>query len=104
MAKVESIERRIRRVLVPVSPRKGYAAVLKNKLLNSSRMQVELEQNPSANEIITLTTIGVGALATVAAAATIGVKFIGLLGSGANLLKEASKSPPPRRDMKSQAI
>jgi len=104
MGKEESIERRIRRVLVPVSPRKGYAAVLKNKLLNSSRMPVELEQNPRVNEIITLTTIGVGALATVAAAATIGVKFVGLLGSGAILLKAASKPPSSCRDMKSQAI
>jgi hypothetical protein len=104
MGKEESIERRIRRVLVPVSPRKGYAAVLKNKLLNSSRMPVELEQNPRVNEIITLTAIGVGALATVAAAATIGAKFVGLLGSGAILLKAASKTPSAHRDMKSQAI
>jgi hypothetical protein len=104
MVKEETIERRIRRVLIPVSPRKGYAAVLKNKLLKSSRMPVELEQNPRVNEIITLTTIGVGALATVAAVATIGIKFVGLFGSGAILLNAASKTRTPRRDMKSQTI
>jgi hypothetical protein len=104
MVKEETIERRIRRVLIPVSPRKGYAAVLKNALLKSSSMPVEVEQNQRARELITLTAIGIGALATVAAAATIGIKIVGWVGSGAILLNAASKTRTPRRDMKSQVI
>ncbi len=67
-------------------------------------MPVELERNQKVSEIVTLATIGVGALATVAAVATIGIKAVSLLGSGAILINAASKRRSPRGDMKSQTI
>jgi hypothetical protein len=89
MTTERALEAKLRRALVPVSPRKGYAAILKNRLLSGSRMPVELEKAGRAGEIATLTTLGLGAVATVAAVATIGGMVAGLLGSGALLLGAA---------------
>jgi hypothetical protein len=104
MAREENLEKRIERALTPVAPRKGYAAMLKARLLKGTRMPVELERSQRVREIVTLTTIGFGALATVAAVATIGIKFASLAGSGALLLNAASKARAPRNGMKSQTI
>ncbi len=104
MAREDNLEKRIQRALVPVAPRKGYAALLKARLLKGTRMPVELERSQRVTEIVTLTTIGVGALASVAAVATIGIKFASLIGSGAILLNAASKQRTPRSGMKSQTI
>jgi hypothetical protein len=104
MAREENLEKRIQRALIPVAPRKGYAAALKAKLLKETRMPVELERSQRVSEIITLATIGFGALATVAAVATIGIKFASIVGSGAILLNAASKQRAPRGGMKSQTI
>jgi hypothetical protein len=104
MVREDNLEKRIQRALTPVLPRKGYVAVLKARLLKGTRMPVELERSQRINEIVTLTTIGFGALATVAAVATIGIKFASLAGSGALLLNAASKRRSPRSGMKSQTI
>jgi hypothetical protein len=104
MARMENLEKRIQRALIPVVPRKGYAAMLKARLLEGTRMPVELERSQRVSEIVTLTTIGVGAVATVAAVATIGIKFASLIGSGAILLNAASKQRASRGEMKSQTI
>ena len=104
MGREENLEKRIQRALIPITPRKGYAAALKARLLKGTRMPVELERNQRVNEIITLATIGVGAVATVVAVATIGIKTVSLFGSGALLLKAASKRRSPQGGMKSQTI
>jgi hypothetical protein len=104
MAREDNLEKRIQRALTPVAPRKSYVAALKATLLKGNRMPVEVERSQRINEIVTLTTIGVGALATVAAVATIGIKFASLAGSGALLLNAASKQRAPRGGMKSQTI
>jgi len=102
MMREENLEKRIQRALIPIAPRKGYAAALKARLLKGTRMPVELERNQRVSEIITLATIGVGAVATIAAVATIGIKTLSLFGSGALLLHAASKRRSPRGGMKSQ--
>jgi hypothetical protein len=104
MAREENLEKRIQRALTPIAPRKGYAAVLKARLLMGTRMPVELEQRQRVREIVTLATIGVGALATVAAVATIGIKAVSLRGSGAILINAASKRRTPRAGINSQTI
>jgi hypothetical protein len=104
MASEDNLEKRIQRALTPVAPRKGYIAVLKARLVKRTHMPVELERSQRINEIVTLATIGFGALATVAAVATIGIKFASLAGSGAILLNAASKQRAPRSVMKSQTI
>ena len=86
-----ALEAKLRRALVPVSPRKGYASFLKTKLLSGSRMPVELEKTDRAGEIATLTTLGLGAVATVAAVATIGGMVAGLFGSGVLLMGAAKR-------------
>jgi len=73
--------------------------MLKNKLLSGSRMPVELEKADRAGEIATLTTLGLGAVATVAAVATIGGMVAGLLGSGV-LLLGAAKRGMGRKEIK----
>jgi hypothetical protein len=104
MVREENLQKKIQRALLPVAPRKGYAAALKARLLKRTRMPVELERNQRVTEILTLATIGVGALATVAAVATIGIKTVSLFGSGALLLKAASKRRSPRAGRKSQTV
>jgi hypothetical protein len=91
MTTERALEAKLRSVLVPISPRKGYASMLKNKLLSGSRMPVELEKTDRAGEIATLTTLGLGAVATVAAVATIGGMVAGLFGSGVLLLGAAKR-------------
>jgi|GEM_PF-6480147 len=91
MTTERALEAKLRSMLVPISPRKGYASMLKNKLLSGSRMPVELEKADRAGEIATLTTLGLGAVATVAAVATIGGMVAGLLGSGVLLLGAAKR-------------
>jgi hypothetical protein len=104
MVSEENLEKRIHRALLPVAPRKGYAAALKARLLRGTRMPVQLERNQKISDIVTLATIGVGALATVAAVATIGIKAVSLVGSEAVLIKAASKRRSQQSDMKSQTI
>jgi hypothetical protein len=95
------MEARLKRVLTPVMPRKGYARFLKEKLLSDSRMPVELEKADRVGEIVTLTTLGLGVVATVAAVATIGGKITGLLGSGV-LLLGAAKRGMGHKEIKTQ--
>jgi hypothetical protein len=104
MVSEENLEKQIHRALLPISPRKGYAAALKARLLRGTRMPVQLERNQKVSDLVTLATIGVGALATVAAVATIGIKAVSLFGSGAVLIKAASKRRSQQSDMKSQTI
>ncbi len=104
MVREENFEKRIQRALIPVAPHKGYVAALKARLLKGTRMPVEMERGKRVNEIVTLATIGVGALATVAAVATIGIKSVSLLGSGAMLLRSASKRRAPHGSMNSQTV
>jgi hypothetical protein len=99
MTTERAIEAKLRRVLVPVSPRKGYASMLKTRLLSGSRMPVELEKAGRVGEIATLTTLGLGAVATVAAIATIGGMVAGLVGSGV-LLLGAAKHGMGRKEAK----
>ncbi len=101
MTTERALEAKLRRVLVPVSPRKGYASLLKTKLLSGSRMPVELEKTGRSGEIATLTTLGLGAVATVAAVATIGGMVAGLLGSGV-LLLGAAKPGMGRKEIHTQ--
>jgi len=100
---IRSMETRLRRALIPVSPRKGYASMLKEKILSSSRMPVELEKTNRVREIVTLTTLGLGAIATVAAVATIGGMVAGLFGSGVLLLGATTKRGGQRKEVKPQA-
>ena len=102
MKSEEVLENRIRRALIPVTPRKGYAAELKARLLSKARMPVEVEQHLSREEIVTIATVGIGALATLAAVTTIGVKFASLVGSGAILFNAATKQRAPRGGVRSQ--
>jgi hypothetical protein len=102
MTTERSMESKLRRALVPVAPRKGYAAVLKRKLLSGSRMPVELEKADPAREIVTLTMLGLGAIATVAAIATIGGKVAGLFGSGVLLLGATAKQGMTGKQVKTQ--
>jgi hypothetical protein len=95
-------EARLRRVLVPITPRKGYAAFLKRKLLSGTRMPVELEKPDRVGEVVTLTTLGLGAVATVAAVATIGRMLASVLGSGV-LLFGAAKRGIGTKEAKPQA-
>jgi hypothetical protein len=92
MTTEKSLEACLRRVLIPVTPRKRYASLLKEKLLSGTRMPVELEKADRAGEIVTLTTIGLGAVATVAAVATIGGMIAGLFGSSVLLFGAAKRS------------
>jgi len=85
------MESKLRRALIPITPRKGYAMLLKRKLLSNTRMPVELEKTSRASEIATLTTLGLGAVATVAAVATIGGMVASLVGSGVLLLGATAK-------------
>ncbi len=103
MTTERSMEARLRRVLIPVAPRKGYARVLKEKLLSGTRMPVELAKADRVGEIVTLTTLGLGAVATVAAVATIGGMVAGFFGSGVLLLDAATKRGVHRKDAKPQA-
>jgi hypothetical protein len=96
-----SMEARLKRVLTPVMPRKGYARFLKDKLLSGTRMPVELEKVDRIGEIVTLTTLGLGAVATVAALATIGGRIAGIFGSGV-LLLGATKQGMARKSVKTQ--
>ena len=96
MVTERAMEAKLRSALTPVSPRKGYAALLKKKLLAGRRMPVELEKTPRVGEVITLTTLGLGAVATVAAVATIGGMVAGVLGSGALLLGAAKRGTKPQ--------
>jgi len=91
MTTERAFEARLRRALVPVHPRMGYASVLKQKLLAGTRMPVELERVGRGGEVATLTTLGLGAVATVAAVATIGGMVARLLGSGALILGAAKR-------------
>ena len=86
-----TLEARLRRAFVPVPPRKGYASALKQKLLAGSRMPVEVERVGRGGEVATLTTLGLGAVATVAAVATIGGMVARMLGSGALILGAAKR-------------
>jgi hypothetical protein len=97
-----SIEERLKRALIPVAPRKAYARVLKERLLSRSRMPVELAKADRVGEIVTLTTLGLGAVASVAAVATIGGMVAGLFGSGV-LLIGAAKRGMGRKQAKPQA-
>jgi hypothetical protein len=102
MTTERTMESKLRRALIPVAPRKGYAAMLKRKLLSHSRMPVELEKTDRSSEIATLTTLGLGAVATIAAVATIGGMVAGLLGSGV-LILGAAKRGTQRSGAKTQA-
>jgi hypothetical protein len=102
MTTERALEARLRKALIPVTPRKGYATVLKQKLLAGSRMPVELERVGRGGEVATLTTLGLGAVATVAAVATIGGMVARLLGSGA-LILGAAKRGMWRREAHTQA-
>ncbi|MBN1438389.1 MAG: hypothetical protein JW929_03180 [Anaerolineales bacterium] len=97
MTTERSMEAKLRRALIPVAPRKAYARILKAKLLSGPRMPVELEKADRVGEIVTLTTLGLGAVATVAAVATIGGKVAGLLGSGILLLGAAKQGMGPNK-------
>jgi hypothetical protein len=101
MTTERALEAKLRHTLIPVFPRKGYANLLKQKLLSGSRMPVELEKADRAGEIVTLTTLGLGAVATVAAVATIGGMVAGLFGSGV-LLLGAAKRGMERKEAKTQ--
>jgi hypothetical protein len=92
MKNYESLERKIKNALTPVSPRMEFAWALKEKLLSGTSMSVELEHPRGREEILTLTAVGLGAIASVVAVATIGVKVAGLLGSGAMIL-HATRQP-----------
>jgi hypothetical protein len=91
MKNPESIERKLKRALTPIYPRKEFAWALKDKIISGTRMSVELEHDKGTAEVITLTAVGLGAIASVVVVATIGVKVAGLLGSGAVLLHATRK-------------
>jgi hypothetical protein len=99
-----AIETKLRRLMIPVSPRKGYAAALKERILTETRMPVVLEKLDRSGEIATLTTLGLGAVATVAAVATIGGTIAGVFGSGILLLgATAKRGLPSQKQVKTQA-
>jgi hypothetical protein len=91
MTTEKAMEGKLRRALTPVIPRKGYALMLKRRLLSQTRLPVELEKTSRTGEIVTLTTLGLGAVATVAAVATIGGMVAGLFGSGVLILGATAK-------------
>jgi hypothetical protein len=99
----KSMEGRLRQALTPVAPRRGYAMMLKRKLLAQSRMPVAVEKTDRVREIVTLTTIGLGAVASVAAVAAIGGMVAGLFGSGVLLLGATAKRGVTRNGVEPQA-
>jgi hypothetical protein len=92
------LERQLRKVLTPVAPRKDYVAAAKRKFLSVGRMPVEMEKPRGMAETVTLATLGLGAVATIAAVAAIGVKVVEVVSAG--LLSESggghrAKKPKP---------
>jgi hypothetical protein len=71
----QKIEKLLRTVLQPIAPRKAYVQALKKRLLFGRRMKVEVEPDHSMQETITLATVGLGAIATVAAITALGVQL-----------------------------
>jgi hypothetical protein len=72
----KKIEDILRQMLQPVHPRSAYVQALKRRLLAGRRMKVEVETDHTVRETITLATVGLGAIATVAALTTLGVQLI----------------------------
>jgi hypothetical protein len=87
-----ALERRLRKVLVPVLPRKEFVADNKRKFGFSTRMPVEMEHPHRMKETVTLATLGLGAVASIAAVATIGVKVVNWIGSDMVFLKASKTS------------
>jgi hypothetical protein len=71
----QKIEQMLRNVFEPIAPRAAYVQSLKKRLLASRRMKVEVESDHSIEETITLAAVGLGAIATVAALTTVGVRL-----------------------------
>jgi hypothetical protein len=71
----QRIEQMLRSMFQPITPRKAYLHALKNRLRFGRRMKVEVEQDHSMQETITLATVGLGAIATLAAITTLGVQL-----------------------------
>jgi hypothetical protein len=71
----QKIEQLLRHVFEPIAPRAAYVQSLKKRLLASRGMKVEVEADHSIEETITLAAVGLGAIATVAALTTVGVRL-----------------------------
>lgn len=92
-----ALEKKLRIVLTPISPRMEYVAAEKRRFQAINRMPVELAQPRSMAEAVTLAALGLGAVATIAAVATIGVKLVGVVSSGAILMKAANDHPAKKQ-------
>jgi hypothetical protein len=100
MDRLSSIEKKLSKVFVPVQPRIAYVKTLKDKLMRDRRMPVEMEQPVDVREAVTMAALGLGAVATIAAVTTIGVKLADLIGSGGILAKAAA----PQKRAKMSAV
>jgi hypothetical protein len=75
MQSLQYLENALRSALKPITPRVEYVKALKRRLLLGQRMRVEMEVDRSVQDTLTLATVGLGALATVAAITTLGVQL-----------------------------
>jgi hypothetical protein len=94
-----TLERKLRKVLTPVTPRKEYVAASKRRFRPAEQMPVEIEQPRRVAETVTFATLGLGAVATIAAIAAIGVKLVETVSAGALLdsagKQQRAKKPKP---------
>jgi hypothetical protein len=86
-----AFEKKLRKALVPVLPRKEYVAVDKRRFAFSTNMPVEMEHPRRMEETVTLAALGLGAIASIAAIATIGARMVGWISSG-ELIAKTSKT------------
>jgi hypothetical protein len=75
MQSIQRMEQILRNALKPIYPRAEYVQALKRRLLLGQKMKVEMEEDRSVGDTITIATVGLGALATVAALTTLGVQI-----------------------------
>jgi hypothetical protein len=94
-----ALERKLRKILTPVVPRKTYVTAAKRSFLTASRMPVEMEKPRGMAETVTFATLGLGAVATIAAVTAIGVKIVEVVSTGSILedaaQRQRAKKPKP---------
>jgi hypothetical protein len=76
MYSYQRLEELLRNALQPIAPRAEYVQALKKRLLFRHRMKVEMEAHHSMQDTLTIATVGLGAIATVAALTTLGVQLL----------------------------
>jgi hypothetical protein len=92
----QKIEKMLRSMFEPIAPRAAYVQSLKKRLLANRRMKVEVEADHTMEETITLAAVGLGAIATVAAITTVGVRLFHRTSAVRGRPANAQKTPTER--------